>query len=192
MYDQAMPGDFLAFVCDAFGITSEDLVLGGRYNNLQDLMKLPNPAGKHLEQQPPVPMRVPFLDEMGSVFKAVKKRDILLHFPYESFDYLILFYTYSHYCFASVTARISAMYAAFVAVAAACGTPALMAALTFGFFANCPISLTHYGNGCGPVYFGAGYVSQGEWWRNGFVICTMNVVIWLTIGMAWWKVIGLY
>lgn len=43
MYDQAMPGDFLAFVCDAFGITSEDLVLGGRYNNLQDLMKLPNP-----------------------------------------------------------------------------------------------------------------------------------------------------
>ena len=91
MYDQAMPDDFLAFVCDAFGITSEDLVLGGRYNNLQDLMKLPNPAGKHLEQQPPVPMRVPFLDEMGSVFKAVKKRDILLHFPYESFDYLIRF-----------------------------------------------------------------------------------------------------
>ena len=88
MYDQAMPDDFL---CDAFGITSEDLVLGGRYNNLQDLMKLPNPAGKHLEQQPPVPMRVPFLDEMGSVFKAVKKRDILLHFPYESFDYLIRF-----------------------------------------------------------------------------------------------------
>ena len=109
-----------------------------------------------------------------------------------SFLIVILFYTYSHYCFASVTARISAMYATFVAVAAACGTPALMAALTFGFFANCPISLTHYGNGFGPVYFGAGYVSQGEWWRNGFVICTMNVVIWLTIGMAWWKVIGLY
>lgn len=109
-----------------------------------------------------------------------------------SFLIVILFYTYSHYCFASVTARISAMYAAFVAVAAACGTPALMAALTFGFFANCPISLTHYGNGCGPVYYGAGYVSQSEWWRNGLVICTMNAAIWLTIGMVWWKVIGLY
>ena len=109
-----------------------------------------------------------------------------------SFLIVILFYTYSHYCFASVTARISAMYAAFVAVAAACGTPALMAALTFGFFASCPISLTHYGNGCGPVYYGAGYVSQSEWWRNGLVICTMNAAIWLTIGMLWWKVIGLY
>lgn len=91
MYDSNMPDDFLAFICSAFGITTDDLVLGGRYNNLQDLIKLPNPKGKELEQQVPPPMRVPFLDEMGSVFRAVKKRDILLHFPYQSFDYLIRF-----------------------------------------------------------------------------------------------------
>lgn len=91
MYDSNMPDDFLAFVCNAFGITVDDLVLGGRYNNLQDLIKLPNPKGKELEQEIPSPMRVPFLDEMGSVFRAVKKRDILLHFPYQSFDYLIRF-----------------------------------------------------------------------------------------------------
>ena len=91
MYDINMPDDFLAFICNAFGITTDDLVLGGRYNNLQDLIKLPNPRGKELEQQVPSPMRVPFLDEMGSVFRAVKKRDILLHFPYQSFDYLIRF-----------------------------------------------------------------------------------------------------
>ena len=91
MYDSSMPDDFLAFICNAFGITTDDLVLGGRYNNLQDLIKLPNPRGKELEQQVPSPMRVPFLDEMGSVFRAVKKRDILLHFPYQSFDYLIRF-----------------------------------------------------------------------------------------------------
>ena len=91
MYDSNMPDDFLAFICNAFGITTDDLVLGGRYNNLQDLIKLPNPIGKELEQLVPSPMRVPFLDEMGSVFRAVKKRDILLHFPYQSFDYLIRF-----------------------------------------------------------------------------------------------------
>ncbi len=109
-----------------------------------------------------------------------------------SFVVITLIYTYCHYCFASVTARISATYAAFIAVAAACGTPGILAALAYGFFANCPISLTHYGNGAAPVYFGAGYVSQGEWWKNGFIVCSINVVIWLTIGMAWWKVIGLY
>ncbi|WP_102406741.1 RNA degradosome polyphosphate kinase [Parabacteroides bouchesdurhonensis] len=91
MYDRAMPDDFLAFICEAFGITPDDLVVGGRYLNLQDLVKLPNPKGKELEQQIPVPMRVSFLDEMESVFKVVKKRDVLLHFPYQSFDYLIRF-----------------------------------------------------------------------------------------------------
>lgn len=91
MYDRAMPDDFLAFICDAFGITGDDLVVGGRYLNLQDLAKLPNPKGKELEQQIPSPMRIPYLDEKGSVFRAVKKKDIMLHFPYQSFDYLIRF-----------------------------------------------------------------------------------------------------
>lgn len=91
MYDGAMPDDFLAFVCGAFGITHDDLVVGGRYHNLQDLACLPNPRGRELEQTVPAPMRVPYLDEKGSVFRAVKKRDIMLHFPYQSFDYLIRF-----------------------------------------------------------------------------------------------------
>ena len=91
MYDRAMPDDFLSFICDAFGITTDDLVVGGRYLNLQDLAKLPNPKGKELEQQIPSPMRIPYLDEKGSVFRAVKKKDIMLHFPYQSFDYLIRF-----------------------------------------------------------------------------------------------------
>ena len=91
MYDRAMPDDFLSFICDAFGITADDLVVGGRYLNLQDLAKLPNPKGKELEQQIPSPMRIPYLDEKGSVFRAVKKKDIMLHFPYQSFDYLIRF-----------------------------------------------------------------------------------------------------
>jgi len=91
MYDSSMPADFLAFICNAFNIQKDDLVLGGRYSNLQDLSKLPNPRGKELEQSVPPPMRIPFLDEIGSMFRAIKKKDILLHFPYQSFDYLLRF-----------------------------------------------------------------------------------------------------
>ena len=65
-------------------------------------------------------------------------------------------------------------------------------AIIFGIFADVPISLTHYGNGCAPIYYGAGYVSQSEWWKNGFVMTTITTVIYLTIGAAWWKVIGLW
>lgn len=89
MYDMDMPKDFLDFLCQAFSISQEDLVMGGRYNNLQDLIKLPNPGSKELEWKSPSPMRVPYLDEMDSMIRAVKKQDVFLHFPYESFDYLI-------------------------------------------------------------------------------------------------------
>lgn len=91
-----------------------------------------------------------------------------------------------------ITARISALYAAFIAVSVAVGAPPLMTAIIFGIFADVPISLTHYGNGCAPIYYGAGYVSQSEWWKNGFVMTTITTVIYLTIGAAWWKVIVLW
>ena len=91
MYDQEMPDDFLAFICEAFGIREDDLVVGGRYMNLQDLNRLPNPVGSLLMQAVPSPMRVPYLDEAESMFKAVEKRDVLLQFPYQSFDYVIRF-----------------------------------------------------------------------------------------------------
>ena len=105
---------------------------------------------------------------------------------------LLFFYTYIHYCFASVTARISALYAAFIAVTVAVGAPPLLTAIVFGIFADVPISLTHYGNGCAPIYFGGNYVSQSEWWQNGFIMTTITTVIYLTIGAAWWKVLGLW
>lgn len=91
MYDRAMPDDFVAFICEAFNIERDDLVLGGRYLNLQDLIKLPNPVGKSLTATALPPIRLPYLDEVRSVFSVVKKRDLLLHFPYQSFDYLIRF-----------------------------------------------------------------------------------------------------
>lgn len=89
VYDQAMPEEFLNFICETFEVTPDDLTVGGRYLNLQDLIRLPNPKGIGPGQKPLTPMRIPWLDEIGSMLKAIKKKDILLHFPYQSFDYLI-------------------------------------------------------------------------------------------------------
>ena len=41
-----------------------------------------------------------------------------------------------------------------------------------------------------PILYGADYVSMSDWWRLGFIITTVNVIIWLVIGGAWWKFIG--
>jgi polyphosphate kinase len=91
MYDRAMPAEMLDYICESFGIATDDLIVGGRYMNLQDLIMLPNPVGAELEQKALSPMRVPYLDETGSIFRAVMQRDVLLHFPYQSFDYLLRF-----------------------------------------------------------------------------------------------------
>lgn len=109
-----------------------------------------------------------------------------------AFGLLCLIYVYSHYAFASVSAHIGAMYAAFLSVAVVVGTPPLLAGIALGALSNLMIPLTHYGGGAAPILFGAGYVTQGEWWKLGFIITTVNMVIWLGIGGAWWHVIGLW
>jgi DASS family divalent anion:Na+ symporter len=83
---------------------------------------------------------------------------------------LSLIYFYSHYFFAGNTAHISSMYAAFLAVALLVGTPPLLAALVLAFFSNLFSSTTHYSTGPAPVWFGAGYIKLGRWWRLGVVV----------------------
>lgn len=109
-----------------------------------------------------------------------------------AFIILVLIYVYSHYGFASVSAHISAMYAAFLSVAVVVGTPPLLAAIAFAALSNIMIQLTHYGGGAAPILYGAGFVTQGKWWQLGFIMVTVNLVIWLGIGSLWWKVIGLW
>jgi DASS family divalent anion:Na+ symporter len=103
-----------------------------------------------------------------------------------------LAYFYSHYVFASNTAHITAMYAAFLAIAIALGAPPVLAALTLAFFSNLFASLTHYAAAAAPIFFGAGYVPVADWWKIGFLLSLVNISVWLIIGGLWWKVLGLW
>lgn len=105
---------------------------------------------------------------------------------------LVVIYVYLHYGFASMTSQIIAFYSAFLATAIAAGAPALLAALVFCFFSNLYASLTHYGDGAAPIYYGSGYIEQRSWWRVGFIISVANLLIWLGIGLPWWKLIGIW
>ena len=109
-----------------------------------------------------------------------------------AFLVLCLLYFYSHYLFASQTAHVSSMYAAFLSVSVAVGTPPLLAALVLGFLSNLFSSLTHYGSGPAPVIFGAGYVELGTWWKLGALTGVINLLIWLVVGGLWWKIIGIW
>ncbi len=105
---------------------------------------------------------------------------------------VILIYFYSHYLFASNTAHVGAMYAAFLAVAVSAGTPALLAALVLGFCSSLFSSMTHYGSTSNVVLYATGYVPIGTWWGLGLLVSIVNLVIWLGSGSLWWKVLGLW
>lgn len=103
---------------------------------------------------------------------------------------LILIYVYIHYFFASNTAHISALFASFFGVGVALGAPPLMFGLFLGFASSLCASITHYGTGSAPVLFGSGYVTMSEWWKWGFVVSIINLVVWGLGCAVWWKVLG--
>jgi DASS family divalent anion:Na+ symporter len=90
-----------------------------------------------------------------------------------------------------MTAQVTALYPPFLAAALAGGVPAMLAALVLAYFSSLNAAMTHYGTGSAPVFFGAGYVGQGVWWRMGFLISLVQVVIWLGVGSLWWKLVGI-
>ncbi len=105
---------------------------------------------------------------------------------------LLLIYYYSHYLMASAMAHISAMYSAFLAIAIAAGAPPMLAAIVLGIFSNLYMSTTHYSSGPAPILFGAGYHSLQSWWKIGFVFSLIVIPIFIFVGGAWWKLLGLW
>jgi DASS family divalent anion:Na+ symporter len=105
---------------------------------------------------------------------------------------LTLVYLYAHYAFASMTAHVTAMYPAFLAVAVAAGAPAYLAALVFGYFSSLNASMTHYATGPAPIYFGSGYVDLSSWWTLGLLLSVVNVFVWVGIGFPYWRILGLW
>ncbi|CAB3751304.1 DASS family sodium-coupled anion symporter [Paraburkholderia humisilvae] len=99
-------------------------------------------------------------------------------------------YVYIHYFFASATAHVSALFPLSLALMVSADVPPFVAAVALGILSSVNGCLTQYGIGSGPVMFGAGYVSQGQWWKAGFLMSIIYMVVWLVVGPLWWKLLG--
>lgn len=91
VYDRHMPADFLSFLMDAFQIVPEELVPGDKHLNLEDLRTLPNPNKALKPLVKPAPMTLNCLDHKRSIFRYVAKKDLMIHYPYHSFEHFIHF-----------------------------------------------------------------------------------------------------
>lgn len=91
LYDLHMPTGLLTRLQRTLGLNAEDLMEGGRYHNLHDLMTYPLPEGPADRDEPLPPLAHPRLTEAKSILAAAAERDHLLHFPYQSYDPVLRF-----------------------------------------------------------------------------------------------------
>ncbi|MGD9747822.1 MAG: polyphosphate kinase 1 [Verrucomicrobiales bacterium] len=91
LYDKAMPGSMLKYLKEAFQLSDEDAMEGGRYHNFSDFFDLPNPLAPALQSPAMQRLPHPAFDHDLSMFGPIARQDRLLHFPYQRYDYVLRF-----------------------------------------------------------------------------------------------------
>jgi len=89
LYDGNISKPFLKILQQVFNLDKSDLVPGTKYHHLSDFFGFPNPLSPKLENEPMPPLAVKELEKYDSMFEALKAKDWMLHFPFQSFDYVI-------------------------------------------------------------------------------------------------------
>jgi len=96
------------------------------------------------------------------------------------------------FLFASGSAYVAAMLPVFLTVGLVAGAPKMALALALCASNSYGGAMTHYGGAAAPIIFGAGYNSVKQWWFVGCVFAAVCYVFMMTVGVTWWKMIGLY
>ena len=87
VYDRDMPKPYLKYLVNKLGLGEDDsLIPGGKYHNFKDFMKFPAVGGQQLYYPPFTPCVHPALQGQTSLLAAIRKQEILLHFPYQTFS----------------------------------------------------------------------------------------------------------
>ncbi|MDP7009962.1 MAG: DASS family sodium-coupled anion symporter [Verrucomicrobiota bacterium] len=103
---------------------------------------------------------------------------------------LALVYFYSMYGFSMLTGHIMAMVAAFLAVALVLDVPGMLIVALLAYFSNLCGCLTNYSTGPVVIYSGFGYVPVARWFKIGFIVSLFHLVVWLGVGLPYWKLLG--
>ncbi len=91
VYDAAMPDDMLRYIMKKLGMAKKDNAIpGGRYHNFKNFIDFPRLGEKDLVYNHPVPLQHPYLAQnTTTTLRVIKQKDILLHYPYHSYNQII-------------------------------------------------------------------------------------------------------
>lgn len=90
IYDREMPDDLKNFIFKKMKLNKEEnAIAGGKYHNHKDFMHFPE-IGKKKHYYPKLPpFRHKDLRAHTSILRVLRKKDVMLHFPYQTFNHFI-------------------------------------------------------------------------------------------------------
>ncbi|MEO6894902.1 MAG: polyphosphate kinase 1 [Ginsengibacter sp.] len=91
LFEDTMPLNLQMYIASVFNLTAEETYSGGRYHNLNDLIKFPS-FNKSLFYEKRKPLSASNVMNSGDIFNVLIKEDILLHFPYQSYNPVLSFF----------------------------------------------------------------------------------------------------
>ncbi|PBQ33088.1 polyphosphate kinase 1 [Sphingobacteriaceae bacterium] len=91
VYDAAMPDDMLKYIMKKLGMAKKDNAIpGGRYHNFKNFITFPDLGEKELiYNHPPALLHKDLETNPFTTLKAIKQKDILLHYPYHTYKHII-------------------------------------------------------------------------------------------------------
>ncbi|MFR2921413.1 MAG: polyphosphate kinase 1 [Proteus mirabilis] len=90
VYQRDMPDEMVALLRSKLGLSNNDSVIaGGRYHNFKDFINFPNEGSKFLLNKPIPRLRHVWFDNFRNGFDAIRERDVLLYYPYHTFEHVL-------------------------------------------------------------------------------------------------------
>ncbi len=90
IYDKRMPKDLYKYLIHRIRLKEdENIIPGGRYHNFKDFIKFPYIGEEELRYPDLPPTRSPELDHPSRYLDRIKEGDIMLNYPYQTFDHII-------------------------------------------------------------------------------------------------------
>ena len=90
VYDAKMPKDFQNYLIKKMELDNKvQLFAGARYHNFKDFLKFPTLGKTHLLNAKQQHIPHPDLEKTRSILEKMRTKDVLLYFPYHSFDYFL-------------------------------------------------------------------------------------------------------
>ncbi len=90
LHDAEMPEEMLAFVRKRLKLgDTENVIAGSRYHNRKDLMGFPDFGRTDLIFPPQPPVAHPDLAHKTSLLDALLEKDVLVHYPFQRFGYVV-------------------------------------------------------------------------------------------------------